>query len=96
MNITLTPEVEKLVRERIERGDYENADVLVEEAVSRLLQEDRAEREGLRQVLQEGIDDLDRGDYADYDEHTIENLAHDVHQRGLKRLAERPKTGARG
>ena len=52
MNITLTPEVEKLVRERIERGDQ-----------------------------------------ADYDEHTINHLANDVHQRGLKRLAE---TGTRG
>jgi putative addiction module CopG family antidote len=61
MNITLNPAVEKLVRERIERGDYENADILVEEAVSRLLQEDHAEHEALRQTLQEGIDDLERG-----------------------------------
>ena len=96
VNITLTPEVEKLVRERIERGDYENADILVQEAVNRLLQEDHAEREGLRRALQEGIDDLERGDHADYDEHTIKDLANDIHQRGLKRLAERQKTGTRG
>jgi antitoxin ParD1/3/4 len=96
VNITLTPEVEKLVRERIERGDYENANTLVEEAVSRLLQEDHAEHEGLRQALQEGIDDLERGDHSDYDEHTIKDLANDVHQRGLRRLAERQKTGTRG
>jgi antitoxin ParD1/3/4 len=83
VNITLTPEVEKLVRERIERGDYENADILVQEAVNRLLQEDHAERERLRQVLQEGVDDLERGDHADYDEHTIQELANDIHQRGL-------------
>ena len=88
--------MEKLVQERIERGDYENADILVQEAVSRLLQEDHAKREELRQALQEGVDDLERGDHADYDEHTIKDLANDVHQRGLKRLAERQKTGARG
>ena len=46
MNITLTPEVERLVRERVEKGDYENADILVQAAVNRLLQEDHAEREG--------------------------------------------------
>jgi putative addiction module CopG family antidote len=96
VNITLTPEVEKLVRERIERGDYENADILVQEAVNRLLQEDHAEREGLRRALQEGIDDLERGDHADYDEQTIKDFANDIHQRGLKRLAERQKTGTRG
>ena len=88
MNITLTPEVEKLVREKIERGDYENADILVQEAVNRLLHKDHAEREGLRQALQEGIDDLERGDHIDYDEHTIKDFANDIHQRGLKRLAE--------
>jgi Arc/MetJ-type ribon-helix-helix transcriptional regulator len=42
VNITLTPEVERLVRERVEQGDYENADILVQEAVNRLLQEDHA------------------------------------------------------
>jgi putative addiction module CopG family antidote len=96
MNITLTPEVEKLVRDRIERGDYENVDMLVHEAVNRLLQEDHAEREALRQALQEGIDDLELGNHADYDEHTINDLTNDVHQRGLKRLAQRQEPGARG
>jgi antitoxin ParD1/3/4 len=95
VNITLTPEVEKLVRDRIERGDYENADVLVQEAVNRLLQEDHAEREQLRQAIQEGIDDLERGDHADYSEHTIKELVTDVHQRGLKRLADRQKPDPR-
>ena len=69
---------------------------LVEEAVHRLLREDHAEREKLRQALQQGIDDLERGDHTDYDEETIKDLANDVHQRGLKHLAERQKTGTRG
>ena len=96
MEITLPPEVEKLVRDSIERGDYENVEVFVQEAINRLIQKDHAEREALRQALREGIDDLELGHHADYDEHTINGLTNDVHQRGLKRLAERQKTGTRG
>jgi Arc/MetJ-type ribon-helix-helix transcriptional regulator len=33
MEITLSPELEKRVREIIERGEYENADSLVREAL---------------------------------------------------------------
>jgi Arc/MetJ-type ribon-helix-helix transcriptional regulator len=93
VNTILTVELEKLVRESVERGDYENPDARVQEAVTRLLQENEA---GLRQAIEEGIDDLERGNYVDYDERTIADLANDVHQRGLKRLAERQKTGTRG
>ena len=41
MNLTLTPELERLVREKIERGDYDNADALVQEAVHDLLKRTR-------------------------------------------------------
>jgi Arc/MetJ-type ribon-helix-helix transcriptional regulator len=34
MNVTLTPELERRIREKIERGDYDNADDLMQEAVA--------------------------------------------------------------
>jgi antitoxin ParD1/3/4 len=55
MNITLKPETEKLVRERIASGDFENASELVDHAIRYLLDMDRAEAE-LEPLIQEGID----------------------------------------
>ena len=33
MNLTLKPETEKLVEDRVERGDYKDASELVDEAI---------------------------------------------------------------
>lgn len=38
MNIELSPEAEKLAKERVERGEYETLSELVNDAVYRLLQ----------------------------------------------------------
>jgi Arc/MetJ-type ribon-helix-helix transcriptional regulator len=37
MTITLTPELERLVQEKVDRGEYESADAFVGEAVQRLI-----------------------------------------------------------
>ena len=55
---------------------------------SRLLDQDEDERQELQQAVEEGLRDIERGDYAEYDEHTIKDLAKDVHERGLKRIAD--------
>ena len=95
MNVTLTSELEKLVKEKVGRGDYETADALVQEAVQRLIEEDEQRREALRRDIQDGLDEIDRGEYTEYDEHTIKKLAKEVHERGMKRLGKLPKTGTR-
>ena len=38
MDITLTPEIERLVQEKIQRGQYASVDALVQEAVHRLVE----------------------------------------------------------
>ena len=40
MNITLPPDLEQRVREKIARGDCDDSDALVQEAVHRLIEED--------------------------------------------------------
>jgi len=41
--------------------------------------------------------EIDRGEWIEYDETTIHELAKDIHDRGLKRLAaEREGTGVSG
>jgi putative addiction module CopG family antidote len=100
MNIILKPEVERLVKEKVARGEYDTADDFVDEAVRRLIdeeQEDDADRAEIRADIDAAEAEIDRGDYVEYDENTIHELARDVHERGLKRLAaERKEPGVRG
>ena len=93
MNVSLTPELERLVNDRVKSGMYQTASEVVREGL-RLLNE-RDYRELLGREIQEGLDQIERGEYEEYDEHTIKNLAADVHARGLKRLAAKRKNGKR-
>ena len=71
MNVSLTPQLEKLVSDRVESGRYNSASEVVREAL-RLLQERDEVREvqlqGLRSKIVEGLDSLDRGDWVDGEE----------------------------
>ena len=82
MNVILPPELEKRVRERLERGDYDNADALVQEAVHRLIEEDEMDLQSVRERLRQADAEIDRGEGLEFDEHTTKNLAKEIHQRG--------------
>ena len=96
MNVTLPPEFEKRVREKLERGDYDTADALVQEAVHRLIEEDEVDLEGLRERLQRADAEIENGEGLEFDERTTKDLARNIHERGMKRLAELRTTGPRG
>ncbi|TVR32299.1 MAG: type II toxin-antitoxin system ParD family antitoxin [Nitriliruptor sp.] len=71
MNVSLTPELEALIQERVRSGRYTSASEVVREAL-RLL-EDRDELRRLRLVelrsqVAAGLDSLDRGQARDGDE----------------------------
>jgi antitoxin ParD1/3/4 len=95
MNVTLTPELERRLREKIERGDYENADALVQEAVHRLIEEDEVDLESIQERLRHADAEIDRGEGLEFDEHTTKDLAKDIHERGMRRLAELRNTSTR-
>src|ERR1700747_1741281 len=99
MTITLNPELEKAVRDKVERGEYESADALVAEA-GRLLvvqeSEEDAYGDEIRARIEAAEAEIDRGDYVEYDADKINELARDVHERGQKKLAAgREKPGVR-
>ena len=100
MTIILTTEVERLVQERVQRGEYDSPDALFGAAVRRLIEEDQEEdshRDEIRARIEAADAEIDRAEYVEYDADTIHGLAKAVHERGLKRLAaEREKTGTRG
>jgi antitoxin ParD1/3/4 len=71
MSLSLRPETERLVEERVESGEYESADEVVRNAMRALSQEDQqyaGRLEALRGEIQKGIDDLDNGRRVPLDE----------------------------
>ena len=71
MNVSLTPELERRISERVQSGLYTTASEVVREAL-RLLFEADASRERIRAQfdaeIQVAIDELDRGEGIDLDE----------------------------
>jgi len=70
MHVSLTPELERLVRERVESGLYNNASEVVREALRLLLEQDelrRLKRARLRHELEKGEADLAAGRFTAID-----------------------------
>ena len=86
MNISLTPALEKMVDKKVKSGMYQTASEVVREGL-RLLQERDREYERLKRDIQEGIDDIEQGNYTEWDLDNIHLLAEDIKARGRRRLA---------
>ena len=71
MNVSLTPELERFVKDLADSGRYRSASEVVRAAV-RLLQEHEAERTARLRALQRrieiGVDELERGEGKPADE----------------------------
>jgi antitoxin ParD1/3/4 len=77
MNIALTMDLEQWVHERIERGVYQSASEIVQEALLLLREHDRLQQvrvEELRRCLAVGIEQLDRGEGRSFTEHVVEEI----------------------
>ena len=71
MNVSLTPELEELVQQKVKSGRYNSASEVVREALRLLEEQDqlRAIRlEEVRKKVAEGLTSLDRGDGIDGEE----------------------------
>ena len=66
MNVSLTPELEKLINEKVDSGLYQTASEVVREAL-RLLKERDQERVQLQADVRAGFDQLARGQSKVYD-----------------------------
>ena len=68
MNVTLSPEHEKLVREKLQSGEFDTADALVGHALQFLVEreeEDQRQRQEIREKIDRGIEQLARGEGVD-------------------------------
>jgi antitoxin ParD1/3/4 len=65
MNVSLTPELEKLVASKVESGRYQSASEVIREGLRLLDDQDRLRELHLSEVrkkIQTGLDQLDRGE----------------------------------
>ena len=82
MNVSLTPELEQFVHDKVKGGRYLSASEVVREALRLLEERDRlhqAKLAELRQHLAIGIEQADRGELIDGDE-VFAELEDDIRQ----------------
>ena len=94
MNVSLTPELERLVDEKVKSGLYQTASEVVREAL-RLLNTRDEQLERLRTNVQAGFEQIDRGKATDYRGTDSRKLAADIKARGRRRLHQQTKTATR-
>ena len=70
MNVSLTPELEKYIQNKVETGRYTSASEVVREALRLLEQKEKHERalKDLRMKLDQGIAQAEAGDLMDGEE----------------------------
>ncbi len=85
MSHSFPPELQQLVSDQLATGDYSSEDEVLLAGV-RLLADRTRQREELRRELQIGRDQLDRGEYTEYDEHTLRERFDQLKQRVQDRI----------
>ena len=79
MNVSLTPQLEATIHERVESGRYASASEVVREAL-RLLEE-RERLEHLRSLLQVGLEEAQRGELIEFTPELMEEIAQRARER---------------
>ena len=77
MNISLTPQLEKLVQDRVKSGRYTSASEVIREALRLMENRDRALEQGSAQLqsdVQEGLRDLEAGRASPFDDAAVERI----------------------
>jgi antitoxin ParD1/3/4 len=80
MNVTLTPELEQLVTEKVESGMYNSASEVVREALRLLKERDeirQARLEELRREIAVGLEQADRGETRPFDPDDLKRRVRD-------------------
>lgn len=92
MNISLTPELEQMVQEKVRSGMYHSASEVIREGLRLLKEQDaiKALRTAqLRKEIDLGISQVERGQFTDYNTDELQSLAEEIKAEGRRRLALR-------
>jgi antitoxin ParD1/3/4 len=86
MNVSLTPELEQYVSDKVDSGLYHSASEVIREGLRLLKEKDEVHLgrlEQLRREIQIGIDQADRGEISAFNKTTLK----EIKTQGRKRLA---------
>jgi antitoxin ParD1/3/4 len=72
MNVSLTPQLEAMIRAKVDSGLYNNASEVVREAL-RIMEREERDRQ-LREAVKLGFDQIDRGETITFTAGTMERL----------------------
>jgi putative addiction module CopG family antidote len=72
MSIQISPEAEHLIRELVERGDYDDSEAVVDDALRALLERDQLAR--LRAAIDVGMDQHARGQVVPWTSDFLDRL----------------------
>lgn len=93
MNVSLTPELETLINEKVKSGNYNSASEVVREALRLLKEEDelkRIRREEVRREVMKGVADMEAGRYTTIsNEADAQKMISKIKREGRKELAKR-------
>jgi len=93
MNVSLTPELERFISDKVETGLYQTSSEVVREALRVFLQQDETRLEQLRGDIHAGFDSIDRGEFLLLNEKSTKKLASDIKSRGRSRLSVSSASG---
>lgn len=84
MNVSLTPELEQFVKQKVAAGMYNSASEVMREALRLLEERDELRAiklEALRRDIQQGIDELDQTGGEELNMESIKAKARAIHER---------------
>ena len=93
MNVSLTPELEKLVNDKVKSGRYNSASEVIRESLRLLQDHDELKRirlDELRREIMLGVEQIRNGEYTTLQtDEDFRNFAEDIIRRGRQRLVKR-------
>lgn len=87
MSIDIPPQFVSFVEEAIASGRFESESAMVTEAFKLL-----ALRERELKLVQKGFDDIERGDYLEFDDEGLAKFFEDIKREGRERLRAEGRT----
>lgn len=78
MNISLTPRLEAMIREKVESGLYNNSSEVVREALRLMERQDRQEQ--LRAAIAVGLEEFERGELVEWTTDSLDRLTREAEE----------------
>src|SRR5205085_526308 len=92
INVSLPPDLEVLVREKVASGMYDSVSDVFCEALYLLKDRDELKRirlEELRREIAIGIEQIEKGEYVEYDDDSLHEMFEQIKTEGRRRIAEK-------